>query len=104
MGHRVTESNAQVRATTTIWGCAVGMLGVCIPLVAITESGAFLPLLVILSAAGGTFAVWRSSSQRKEIETRSLKALEERVMNLETIYTSMPDTVKSFSLSESEGR
>ena len=53
MSHKSAESNPKVRATTAIWGCAVGMLGICIPLVAITNSGIILPLLVIIGAAGG---------------------------------------------------
>lgn len=99
MSQQSTEKNPKVRATSTIWGCAIGMLGVCIPLVAITESGIILPLLVILGAGGGTAAVW-FAPEKKRLEdthlTQNVKGLEERVMNLETIYTSLPDTTKTF--------
>ncbi|MDJ0772287.1 MAG: hypothetical protein QNJ49_02505 [Mastigocoleus sp. MO_167.B18] len=105
MTQKSTKKNLKVRATSTIWGYAVGMLGVCIPLVAITESGIILPLLVILGTGAGTVAVW-FAPDRKQVEegdlTQAVKALEERVINLETIYTSLPDTTKPFPLSEAQ--
>ena len=105
MSQQSTEKNPKVRATSTIWGCAIGMLGVCIPLVAITESGILLPLLVIFSAGGGTAAVW-FAPDKKRLEdthlTQNVKGLEERVMNLETIYTSLPDTTKTFLPSDTK--
>lgn len=94
MNHRSHERDSRVRATAAIWGCAVGMLGVCIPLVAITNSGVILPLLVILGAGGGTMAVWLAPDRRQLDDSRlaqTVKMLEERVMNLETIYTSLPE-------------
>ena len=105
MGNKSSEKNPKVKATSSIWGCAIGMLGVCIPLVAITESGIILPLLVVLGAGGGTAAVWFSPDKRQQEEAhlaRSMQALEERVINLETIYTSLPDTTKSFLLAEKQ--
>ncbi|MEN8445429.1 MAG: hypothetical protein ABG776_10510 [Cyanobacteria bacterium J06555_13] len=92
MGRRSTERNPKVRATVGIWSLATGMLGICIPLVAITNSGIILPLLVILGAAGGTAAVWLASEQHQQAELRSaqaVKALEERIIALETICTSL---------------
>lgn len=105
MNHRSIESNPKVRATAAIWGCAIGMLGVCIPLVAITNSGIVLPLLVILSAGGGTVAVWLAPERRQKEEMRLLqtvKALEERVVNLETIYISLPEVAKFPMLGKGE--
>lgn len=103
MTRNSTESDPKVRATAAIWGCAVGMFGICIPLVAITKSGVLLPLLVMLGAGGGTVAVWYAPDkrQREEISlTQTVKALEERVVNLETIYTSLPDTAQPLAISE----
>ncbi|MDJ0677511.1 MAG: hypothetical protein QNJ36_19370 [Calothrix sp. MO_167.B42] len=94
-----------MRATSAIWGCAIGMLGVCIPLVVLTETGIILPLLVILGTGGGTAAVWFAPDKRQQEEaslTQTVKALEERVMNLETIYTSLPGTTQPFSLPETK--
>ena len=105
MGRKSDEKNPKVRATEAIWGIAVGMFGICIPLVAITDSGVILPLLVALSAGGGTAAVWIAPDKRQQEETdlaQTVKALEERVMNLETIYVSLPDTAKPLLLKETD--
>ncbi len=94
MSHQSTECNPKVQATAVIWGRAIAMLAICIPLVAITNSGIVLPLLVILSAGGGTAAVWFAPNRRSQAEFRlsqTVKALEERIINLETIYTSLPE-------------
>ena len=63
------------------------MLAICIPLSAVTKSGAILPLAVISGAAVGTVAVWRSSNNqsRNPLLTDSIKTLEQRIVNLETI-------------------
>lgn len=102
MNDRSSKSSPKVQATSAIWGCAIGLLGVCIPLVAITESGIILPLLVAFSAAGGTAAVWLSPDKRQREKeahlAQRMKALEERVIDLETIYISLPDAEKLLSL------
>jgi hypothetical protein len=101
MNHQSSESDPKVQATAAIWGCAIGMLGVCIPLVTITKSGILLPLLAILSAGGGTVAVWFAPDKRQQEDThlvQAVKALEERVINLETIYTSLPDVANPLPL------
>jgi hypothetical protein len=107
MSHKATENNPKVRATAAIWGCAIGMLGVCIPLVAITNSGVLLPLLVILGAGGGTVAVWLAPDERQREELRlaqTVKLLEERVRNLETIYTSLPEPARPLPLPDIKER
>ena len=107
MSYKSTENNPKVRATVAIWGCAVGMLGICIPLVAVTGSGVILPLLVILGAGGGTVAIWFAPDRRQQEVThlaQTVKELKERVMDLEAICTSLPDVSRPFSLSETEKR
>ena len=107
MKQKSTASNSQVWATAIIWGCSVGMLGICIPLVAITDSGMILPLLVMLGASAGTTAVWFAPGKRQREEvylTQKMQQLKERVMNLEAIYTSFPDVAKPFAISEAEDR
>ena len=81
----------RVSATSRIWGIATAMLALCIPLAAVTNSGAILPLAVILGAAIGTIAVWRSSNNQlrnSSLSTSSVKELEQRVANLEIICSS----------------
>ena len=78
--------------TAAIWACAIGMLGVCIPLVIVTKSGVILPVLAILGSSIGTIAVWFAPDRHKEKThfPQYAKALEERIVNLETIYTNLP--------------
>lgn len=105
MNGKSTETDPRVRATSAIWGCAIGMFGICIPLVAITKSGVLLPLIVMLGASGGTVAVWVALPKREQEEihlVQTVKALEERVMSLETIYTSLPDIAKPLPLSDTK--
>ncbi len=85
-----SERKIRVAATSKIWSFATGMLAICIPLASVTKSGAILPLAVISGAAVGTVAVWRSSERqpRSPLLTNNIKTLEERVTNLETIWSS----------------
>ncbi|MEM9265520.1 MAG: hypothetical protein AAGA46_08355 [Cyanobacteria bacterium P01_F01_bin.13] len=103
MGYELAEKDPKVRATSTIWGCAIGLLGVCIPIVAITETGILLPFLVLLGATGGTASVWLAADKHQQDDvplTQTVKSLEERVINLETIYVSLPDVDKPLPLPE----
>jgi hypothetical protein len=83
-----TETDTRVSATKQIWGYATGMLVICIPLVGVTRSGPILPLAVVTSAAIGTVAVWRGNRELNDNLTNSIKNLEQRVVDLETICSS----------------
>ena len=88
MESQALGKGALIGVTAIIWGFATGMLAICIPLVSMTGSGVILPLAVILGASLGTAVAWLSSAQqaRKISElSNSIQALEQRVMNLETI-------------------
>jgi hypothetical protein len=94
MNPKSKEGDPKVHATATIWGCVIAMLGVCIPLVAVTNSGVLLPLAVILGASGGTAGLWWASNQSQREEKRlvqTIKRLEERVVNLEAIAIGTSD-------------
>ena len=97
MGRKSTPpKHPKVQATTTIWGFALGMLAFCIPLVGISESGVILPLIVILGASGGTATIWYAPEKRQQEEalrlTQTIRSLEERIITLETICTSLAPT------------
>lgn len=88
MENQPLGKGAKIGVTAIIWGFATGMLAICIPLVSITKTGLILPLVVVLGAGGSTAVVWLGSSQqtRKIFElTHSIRALEQRVITLETI-------------------
>ena len=83
--------NFKVAATSKIWGTTVGILALCIPLSAVTRSGAILPLAAIGGAAAGTVAVWRSDEKKFQpnyLPQQQIELLETRIANLETIISS----------------
>lgn len=88
MTHPSKQRDIRISVTSKIWGYATGMLAICIPLSAATESGPIIPIAVVSGAAVGTAAVWKSSDQKSQnsIEaSNKVKELEERIADLETI-------------------
>jgi hypothetical protein len=81
----------RVSATTKIWGLTVAILAICVPLSAVTRSGAIIPLAAISGAAIGTVAVWRSSDEKKYqnqvLSPQQVELLEQRIADLETIVS-----------------
>ena len=57
---------AKVATTIVIWVFATGMLGICIPLVSMTNSGVALPVAVIVGVSSSTIAIWWSGNQQIE--------------------------------------
>lgn len=82
-----STSDPRVRGTQAIWGCAVGMFVLCIPLSALNRGAIILPIAVAVGAGAGTVAIWRSDtrSQQRLESDRIIRLLEERIANLETI-------------------
>ncbi|MDZ7957861.1 MAG: hypothetical protein RMY34_08125 [Aulosira sp. DedQUE10] len=82
--------DVRVAATSKIWGLTVGILAICIPLSAVTRSGAILPLAAIGGAAAGTVAIWRSDQKKSKngyLQQQQIELLETRIANLETIVS-----------------
>lgn len=80
----------RVSATTKIWGLTVVILAICVPLSAVTRSGAIIPLAAISGAAIGTVAVWRSDEkkyQNQALSPQQVQLLEDRIADLETIVS-----------------
>jgi len=80
------SEDIRVRLITKIWGVSMGMLGISIPLAAITESGPVIPLAVIIGTSLSTVAIWRNGNS-ESLPSAQFKQLEERLANLETIVT-----------------
>src|SRR5687767_5089139 len=78
------------KALGHVWGSALVMLAICIPLCYILKT-VVLPLAVIIGAAAVTFYVWSSSEQsdshasENEVLRAKIKELEERLANVEVI-------------------
>lgn len=86
-----SQGDVRAKVTGTIWGIACGMLGICIPLVPLTQSGAMLPVVVVAGATVGTAAVWLGGSraQRPAGPSASEKAMQARVADLEERLASL---------------
>ena len=81
----------------TIWGCSVGMLGICIPLIGILHSNPIAPLLPFCIIVGATLSTLALSSNKGLSSSKSqlsaselayqerIKQLEERLANIEMI-------------------
>lgn len=85
------SKDIRLNVTSKIWAYATGMLAICIPLSAATNSGVILPITVISGAAIGTASVWKFSNQNSTNQSGAsdkFKELEGRIADLETIITS----------------
>ena len=97
----------KIRTTAIIWGFSTAMLGICVPLTAIAQSGVILPLAVIFIAGGSTVSVWRSDrksdSHKITASPDRLSAIEARIIDLETICSSQEfERERKFKQLESE--
>lgn len=95
MNEQNPEPQKDVRMETTgaIWGMAMGMLALSIPLSAVTQT-AFIPVVVIAGAAVASLGVWwrpginsgNPSTNKEQLTAQQrIAELEERLANLETI-------------------
>lgn len=82
-----SNSDPRTQVTYVIWGCAVGMFALCIPLAALNRGALLIWAAVALGAGTGTVAVWRSEphSKRRLADEQTMRSLEERIANLEAI-------------------
>ena len=91
------SSDARVQATSKIWVFSIAIMGVAIPITAITGN-VFIPALVAISPALATVAVWYfgaknqmgapmnpPNNQAEIASQKRIEELEERLANLETI-------------------
>ena len=80
-------SDPRTQVTYVIWGCAVGMFALCIPLAALNRGALIISAAVALGAGTGTVAVWKSDphSKRRMADEQTMRSLEERITNLEAI-------------------
>lgn len=91
MDHQPEGKSLKIAGTAIIWFFATGMLGICIPLVAMSRSGTILPLAVILAVIVTTAMIWGNSRQQygNYVElTNTVKELNKRVIDLEAICSS----------------
>ena len=92
MKRQTTGKGAQIGATAIIWGLATAIMGISIPIIAITQSGPILALAIIGGATTSTIAVWWPPSRHRANEIADLQntvqTLQTRLTALEIICNS----------------
>ena len=81
MAYDDEPKDPRIRATQSVWGIACGMMGISIPLIAITGGAggmSYLPLMVIAGAAASSLAIWFAPQREKTyIESAPIHELED---------------------------
>ncbi len=81
MAYDDDSKDPRIRATQSVWGIACGMMGISIPLIAITGGAggmSYLPLMVIAGAAASSLAIWFAPQREKTyIESAPMHELED---------------------------
>lgn len=80
------KSDIRLQTTIWIWGLSIPLLCACVPIVAITDTGITLPVLVLLAVAVGTSSVWYLASHKTNSkELTQLNQITDRIEILEAI-------------------
>jgi hypothetical protein len=80
------KADIRLQTTLWIWGLSIPLLCACLPIIAITDTGITLPVLVLLAAAIATISVWYLASYQPSSEQLTeLKQLTDRIEILEAI-------------------
>ncbi|HEY9640221.1 MAG TPA: hypothetical protein V6C57_07035 [Coleofasciculaceae cyanobacterium] len=83
--------SGRVAATAIIWGCAMGMLAISLPLSSEAQGDTLIAIAIILATAISTVTVWLSAAQTPEVEaTDQLRQLQERLGKLEAVAPADP--------------
>jgi len=90
-GRSRRRGDSRPAALGNIWGSAIAMLVLCIPLAAVSRT-ANLPLIIIVGTAVVSLYIWWSGSAERKAESSEadelrakIKELEERLANVEVI-------------------
>jgi hypothetical protein len=79
-------------ATAVIWGCATGMLVICLSLTSQPYQGShgtIISLAILAGATISTIAMWQSRTEHNPLTSDQMQALHERMTNLEVIASSI---------------
>lgn len=79
------EKDPRIRATASVWGIACGMMGISIPLIAISGGAGgttFLPAMAIVGAAVSSLGIWFAPQRRSAPPELPIHDLEDIKMGL----------------------
>ena len=80
--HEQPVQDARPDAIGQVWGTAIGMLAVCIPLCVLLKSGA-IPIIVIVGAVLVSMHIWQTESRQTADADEEAEALRTRIAELE---------------------
>lgn len=86
--------DVRLSATAIIWGCATGMLAICLPLTNEPHQGnqgTIVSLAILAAATASSVSVWKYSnkgSQPSLDTSEHIRQLQERIIDLEAIASS----------------
>jgi hypothetical protein len=74
------KKDPRSKTTASVWGIACGMMGISIPLIALTGGSngtGFLPMIAIAGAAVSSVAIWFAPRRDAELSGAALHELDE---------------------------
>lgn len=80
-----SERDIRLKATMWIWSLSIPLFSICIPIIALTETGIIAPFLVLGSVVLGTASIWLFYSRSVNLIHLEVEQLQSRVANLEVI-------------------
>lgn len=87
MAQKEEPKDPRATATASVWGIACGILGISIPLIAITHGDfglGYLPLMAVLGAATSTAAIWLSPQrgQAQQLPAHELDDIKDGLLDI----------------------
>ncbi len=79
------KKDIRLVATIWIWVLSIFLLLACVPILALTENGIWLPFAVLISVAISTASIWFFGNSKNLENDQKFKTLQTRVDNLEAI-------------------
>lgn len=99
------ERDPRTRATASVWGIACGMMGISIPLIAISGGAGgtpYLPVMAIVAAAVSSVAIWFSPPRRNELPPempiRELEDIKEGLLDIRSYVGSLEQRLEDQEL------
>lgn len=78
----IQRRDPRTAALNNVWGSALAMLALCIPLCAVLRS-AMIPILVVAGTAIVSLYIWWSGAAEREADTSEADALRDKIKELE---------------------
>ena len=79
------ERDIRLNATIWIWSLSAPLFFICIPIIALTETGIIVPFFVLGSTVISTISVWLLYGRSVNLINSEVKQLQNRIENLEAI-------------------